>query len=187
MKTNRLIRKSTALFMALAVFAMIFTGCSKDSSSSSSNSGGNSGGGGGGVVPPITDYGTVRVGDQTYTIALGAYEIYFDEDLQDNICSIAITDTSGDNTFSVGIPYRTDIPEGRLVFSIEDPIPDGKCVGMLTAGENNVLLCASGYVTITKVGTDYKIESAGYAVPIGGGRDVDFGVEFQGPLTQVEE
>lgn len=185
MKTNRLIRKSTALFMALAVFAMIFTGCKKDSSSSSS-----SGGGGGDPTPPEGNYGTIVVGDQNYTIHYGVYTVAYDEDIQANEVGIALTDGTGENanSYMLVIPFYDAIPNGSFNYYIGETPTQGQCGGMFAKGTTgDVVVCTSGSATVTKVGNNYKIVSNGSGYPMGGGHDMSFSVNFEGPLTFEQE
>ena len=185
MKTNRLIRKSTALFMALAVFAMIFTGCKKDDSSS--NSGGNGGGGGGGGTG---NYGTIVVGDQTYVVHSGLYEIIYDEDLQAYEVGIALLDSTSDddaNAYVLVIPFYEAIPTGTFTYYLEDDPQQGQCAGMFERnGSANTLYCTQGSVTISKVGANYKIVSQGTVMAMDAST-MSLSVNFQGPLTEYSE
>ena len=185
MKTNRLIRKSTALFMALAVFAMIFTGCKKDSSSSSSNGGGDTPT----PTPPTGNYGTIVVGDQTYSIHLGVYEVYYDEDIMANEIGIALTDGVGEtaNSYVLVIPFYDAIPNGTFTYYFGEEPHQGQCGGMFVKGATgDMLVCMSGTATIRKVGEKYKIESQGQATP-DTQHGINFSVDFEGPLTFEEE
>lgn len=184
MKTNRLIRKSTALFMALAVFAMIFTGCKKDSSSSSS--------GGGDTptpTPPTGNYGTIVVGDQNYTIHYGVYTVAYDEDIQANEVGIALTDGTGENanSYTLVIPFYDAIPNGTFNYYIGETPTQGQCGGMFVKGATgDMLVCISGTATITKTGEKYKIVSQGQATP-DAQHNISFSVNFEGPLTFEQE
>lgn len=184
MKTNRLIRKSTALFMALAVFAMIFTGCKKDSSSSSS--------GGGDTptpTPPTGNYGTIVVGDQNYTIHYGVYTVAYDEDIQANEVGIALTDGTGENanSYTLVIPFYDAIPNGSFNYYIGETPTQGQCGGMFVKGATgDMLVCISGTATITKTGEKYKIVSQGQATP-DAQHNISFSVNFEGPLTFEQE
>ncbi|MBQ2498942.1 MAG: hypothetical protein II523_02895 [Bacteroidales bacterium] len=184
MKTNRLIRKSTALFMALAVFAMIFTGCKKDSSSSSS--------GGGDTptpTPPTGNYGTIVVGDQNYTIHYGVYTVAYDEDIQANEVGIALTDGTGENanSYTLVIPFYDAIPNGSFNYYIGETPTQGQCGGMFVKGATgDMLVCISGTATITKTGEKYKIVSQGQATP-DAQHNISFSVNFEGPLTLDQE
>ena len=187
MKTNRLIRKSTVLFMALAVFAMIFTGCKKDSSSSSSSSGGS--GGGGGDVPPTGNYGTIVVGDQNYSIHAGVYTVTYDEDIQANEIGIALVDglSQTANSYVVVIPFYEAIPNGTFTYYLGEEPHQGQCGGMLMkGGTSDMLVCTSGSVTITKTGANYKITSSGTATA-DMQNNISFSVNFEGPLTFEQE
>lgn len=67
--------KKSFLFLALfAAFAMIFASCSKSSS--------NSGGG--------VNYGTITIGDQSFTISHSGYTVSYDDDIEANIVGIAL-------------------------------------------------------------------------------------------------
>ena len=184
MKTNRLIRKSTALFMALAVFAMIFTGCKKDDSSSSS-----SGGGGSDPTPPIGNYGTIAVGDQNYTIHAGMYTVHYGEDIQDYEIGIALVDGLSEtaNSYVLIIPFYDAIPNGTFNYYIGETPQQGQCGGMFVKGATgDMLVCISGTATITKTGEKYKIVSQGQATP-DAQHNISFSVDFEGPLTFEEE
>jgi hypothetical protein len=184
MKTNRLIRKSTALFMALAVFAMIFTGCKKDDSSSSSSGSGGGGGGGG-----TGNYGTIVVGDQTYVVLTGVYEIFYDEDLQAYEVGIALLDSTSENAnaYVLVIPFYEAIPSGTFTYYLGDEPQQGQCAGMFEkSGSNDMLYCTQGNVTVSKVGANYKIVSQGTAMAMDDST-MNFSVNFQGPLTEYSE
>lgn len=186
MKTmKKTLRKSTVLFMALAVFAMIFTGCKKDSSSNNS-----SGGGGGDPTPPPTgNYGTIVVGDQTYTIHIGVYTIDYDEDLEADEIGIVLADAANENAnmYILAIPYYDAIPTGTFTYYTGDEPQQGHCGGLLQSNNGaSGLYCTSGSVTISKTGTNYKIESDGQGMSIGGAV-MNFSVDFEGPLTFEEE
>ena len=165
--------------MALAVFAMIFTGCKKDSSSSSS-----SGGGGGNV--PTGDYGTIVVGDQNYSIHVGVYTIEYDDEISAYEVGIALTDGTGQNanSYMLVIPFYDAIPNGTFAYYIGETPQQGQCGGLFMKGTTgDMLICKSGNATITKDGSNYKIESAGAAYSTNGGHDISFSVNFEGPLT----
>ena len=182
---KKTLRKSTVLFMALAVFAMIFTGCKKDSSSNNS-----SGGGGGDPTPPPTgNYGTIVVGDQNYTIHYGVYTVAYDEDIQANEVGIALTDGTGENanSYMLVIPFYDAIPNGSFNYYIGETPTQGQCGGMFAKGTTgDVVVCTSGSATISKTGTNYKIESDGQGMSIGGAV-MNFSVDFEGPLTFEQE
>lgn len=186
MKTNRLIRKSSVLFMALAVFAMIFTGCKKDSSSSSSSGGGDTPT----PTPPTGNYGTIVVGDQTYSIHLGVYTVSYDESIATNVVGIALTDGTAQtaNSYVLAIPFYEDIPTGTFSYYFGEEPHQGQCGGVFVKGgsSTDMLVCMSGTATITKVGEKYKIVSQGQATP-DTQRGISFSVDFEGPLTFEEE
>lgn len=186
MKTNRLIRKSTVLFMALAVIAMIFTGCKKDSSSSSSSSGGS---GGGGDVPPSGNYGTIVVGDQTYNIHYGVWNNDYDDDLQASEVGIILADVANNNAnmYVLVIPFYDAVPTGTFTYYLGDEPHQGQCGALLQANNGaEDLYCTSGSVTISKTGTSYKIVSQGTAMATDA-TTMNFSVNFQGPLTFDQE
>lgn len=179
------LRKSTILFMALAVFAMIFTGCKKDSSSSSSNSGG----GGGGDVP-TGNYGTITLAGQNYTIRVAAYEAYYDEELNTDIVSVVMADGTGQNSnkYMFTLVGFTSIPASRTFTYTMNPIADGSCGGGFQS-TNGYMACSEGTLTINGTGRDYTITSTGKATPMGGGgmgTPVNFTISFEGPLVQAD-
>lgn len=174
-------KQSSVLFMALAVIAMILTGCKKSDSS-------NSGGGDTPTppTPPAGNYGTVTVGNQSYPIAIGGYKVYYDEDLQANVVTVALADGTNEtaNMFGFTIPNVENLPTGTFAYCTENPIPAGKCVGIFRNSGGNVLYCVSGNVTIATSGSNYKIQSSGKAnIPIGSpATEQSFAVNFEGPL-----
>jgi len=172
-------KQSTVLFMALAVIAMILTGCKKSDSS-------NSGGGVTPTPPPSGNYGTVTVGNQSYPIAIGGYEIYFDEDLQANVATVALADgtTQNANMFGFTIPNVENLPTGTFEYCIEEPVPAGKCVGIFRNSNGDLLYCTAGSVTITASGSNYKIQSSGTANTLFGtsASAQSFTINFEGPL-----
>jgi hypothetical protein len=170
--------------MALAVFAMIFTGCKKDDSSSSS-----SGGGGSDPTPPIGNYGTIVVGDQNYTIHYGVYTVAYDGDIQADEIGIALTDGTGENanSYMLVIPFYDAIPNGTFNYYIGETPTQGQCGGMFVKGATgDMLVCISGTATITKTGEKYKIVSQGQATP-DAQHNISFSVNFEGPLTLDQE
>jgi len=172
-------KQSTVLFMALAVIAMILTGCKKSDSS-------NNGGGVTPTPPPSGNYGTVTVGNQSYPIAIGGYEIYFDEDLQANVATVALADgtTQNANMFGFTIPNVENLPTGTFEYCIEEPVPAGKCVGIFRNSNGDLLYCTAGSVTITASGSNYKIQSSGTANTLFGtsASAQSFTINFEGPL-----
>ena len=179
---ERTLKKSTAFLAIVAVFAMVCTGCKKNDSSSDN---------GGGVVPPTINYGTVQVGDQSYSIVIAGYDAYYDEDMEADVVIIAMGDSADQNANMFGMTFThvVEIPEGTFHYSIANPLPEGVCSGMLKDSDNNVLFCKIGDVTIEKKGANYKIESAGTASPTGlgaQGSSQQFSVSFEGPLYKGE-
>ena len=172
-------KTSTALFMALAVFAMIFTGCKKSDSNN----------GGGTPIPTPGNYGTITLGDQSYTIVIGGYEAYYDEDLQTNVVTIVLADGTSQNAnmYGVTIPNHDNIPTGTFDYTITGNEAEGMCMGIFTqGGTQNTLLCVSGSVTISQAGSKYTITSTGTASdsPFGTqGSGLQFSVNFEGPLV----
>ena len=174
-------KTSTALFMALAVFAMIFTGCKKSDSNN-----------GGGVtpVPPTSNYGTITLGDQSYTIIIGGYSVDYSEELQANVVTIALADgtTESANVYGLAIPYYENIPTGTFEYVVLNEA-EHMCMGVFTQGATqNAMICMSGTATITQSGSKYKIVSSGLASdnPLGG-TGIQFSVNFEGPLVSEIE
>lgn len=179
-------KTGAVLIMALAVFALTFTGCKKkndDSGSSATTTTNNSGGNGGGGNPSA-NYGTLQIGNNDYTIAIGGYELYYDDELSADVALLGVTDAEENNGFGVLIPYFTTIPTGTFTFSTSDPIPEGSCLGAVHTGDND-LACLSGSVTVTSVNNNYRITASGTAAGQGI-RPVEFSVEFVGPLVEQE-
>lgn len=168
--------------MALAVFAMIFTGCKKSDSNN-----------GGGVTPvPTGNYGTITVGNNSYTIKIGGYEAYYDDELQTNVVTIALADGTSEsaNMYGLSIPNYNDIPTGTFEYVVLNEA-DNMCMGTFIQGSTqSALLCVSGTVTITQSGSKYKIVSSGIASdnPFGTpGSGLQFSVNFEGPLVNETE
>lgn len=184
MKTSKhTLGRSVTLFMALAVFAMIFTGCKKSDSSNN----------GGGVIPtptpPIGDYGTITVAGQEYNIVIASYEEYFDEDIQKNVVAIGLADgiTEDANIFALSLIGVQNLPSnGTYNYSVQDPMPDGSCSGMLKS-QQGVLLCIDGTATLSGTTADYRIQSSGSATPIGQAQEMSFNVNFNGPMIEAQE
>lgn len=181
---KQIYKTSTALFMALAVFAMIFTGCKKSDSSNN----------GGGVTPTPTppvvgDYGTITVAGQEYTIVVASYEAYFDEDLQKNIVAIGLADdiTETANIFAINLIGVQNLPSnGTYEYTVQDPMPDGSCSGMLKS-QQGVLLCIDGTATLSGTAANYSIQSSGSATPLGQGQEMAFNVSFNGPMIEAAD
>jgi hypothetical protein len=177
------LRKSTILFMALAVFAMILTGCKKDSSSSN-------GGGGGGNNVPTGNYGTVTVAGQSYTIALGGYDAWYEEEDQQYYLSIILADRANiqtANMVELTIVGAQSLPaNGTYNYTIEDPMPVGSCGGMFESQQNGALICLEGTLTVSGTASNYTINTSGSATPMGQGygQEIAFNVHFEGPLVQ---
>lgn len=173
--------KKSLTLLTLAAFMMVFASCSKDSSSNNNN--------GGGITPPITgNYGTIVLGNQSYTIRIAGYEVYYDEDIQANVTSIVLADgivssTQNPNIFGISIPNCNELTAGNYNYTTQEPAPQGMCRGIFTASNHNVLYCTAGSVTITAHGTNYKIESEGVASALNGPMSMDFTVDFNGPIA----
>ena len=176
-------RKSMALLALVAVIALAFTGCKKDSSSSSS------GGGGGGNIP-TGDYGTVTVAGQTYHIALAGYEAYYDEELSQYFVTIVLADRTNiqtANMVELAIVGAQSLPaSGTYQYTIQDPMPVGSCGGMLSSPQNGDLICIDGTLTVSGTSDNYTINTSGSATPMGmgGSQEMPFSVHFEGPLMQ---
>ena len=172
-------KASTDLFMALVVFAMIFTGCKKSDSNN-----------GGGVTPiPTDNYGTIHVGDQTYTIRFAGYNIEYNSMIQANALAIVFVDGINENANSFGVyfPDCEELPIGT--FNYSGIMTEGQCYGVLTSSDNNILYCTSGSVTITKNVSNYKVESEGTANTLVGTANtaMNFSVNFSGPIYNETE
>ena len=178
------------LFTLLAAFAMVIAGCSKDSCSSSSN-----GGGGNNPTPPTPptpgNYGTITVAGQNYNIAGGVHEIYYDDDLQQNVVALELADrvdgASNTNGFVVELIGLDNLPSsGSYQFTIQDPMPAGSCGGCFISSQG-MLYCSSGTVTVSGTSDNYRIQASGNATPMGGSGNMAFTVNFNGPLPYYEE
>ena len=175
-------RKSMALLALVAVIALAFTGCKKDSSSSS----------GGGTTPvvPTGNYGTVSVAGQTYNIAVAGYEAYYDEELQQYFVTIVLADRTNiqtANMVELTIVGAQSLPEnGTYNYTIQDPMPAGSCGGMLSSPQNGDLICIDGTLTVSGTTANYTINTSGSATPFGtgGSQEMPFSVHFEGPLMQ---
>ena len=169
-------KKSFVLFTLMAAFAMIFVGCSKKDNDSNNN---------GGI--PTGNYGTLTVGDQTYTIRIAGYEISYNNTIQADALTIAFADatTENANIFSVPFPGFTEIPTGTYPYSTISA--EGQCYGILKSSDNNVLYCTSGSITITKNGSNYKVESEGTVNTLLGTANtaMSFSVDFNGPINHA--
>lgn len=178
-------KKSITLLAFVAVFAMIFTGCKKDDSS-------NNGGGSGPTPPPTPgNYGTVTVAGQTYNIAAGVHEIYFDEDLQQNVVSIELADrvdeSDDTNGFVAEIIGIDNLPaNGTYQFTLQEQMPAGSCAGCFVSNQG-LLYCTSGTLTVSGTSASYNVQASGSAIPFGGGSNMSFTVNFNGPLPLYEE
>ena len=172
-------KKSVALLAFVAVFAMIFTGCKKDDSSSSS------GGGGNGPTPPVGNYGTITVANQSYTIKVAGYEAYYDEDYQTNIVTIVMADGTSQNSnfFEVSIIGPQSLPASGTYQYTMTPTAN-TCVGMFDSSQGS-LMCTSGTLTVSGTSSDYHVQSSGQATPMGGGGGtMSFSVNFEGPMVE---
>ena len=175
-------RKSMALLALVAVIALAFTGCKKDSSSSS---------GGGGTTPvvPTGNYGTVSVAGQTYNIAVAGYEAYYDEELHQYFVTIFLADRTNiqtANMVELTIVGAQSLPEnGTYNYTIQDPMPAGSCGGMFESSQGS-LICVDGTLTVSGTTANYTINTSGSATPFGmvGGQEMPFSVHFEGPLMQ---
>ena len=187
------LRKSLAILTLMAAFAMIIIGCNKSgSASTSTNNGGDNGGGnGGGITPPPTgNYGTITLGNQIYTIAFGICSEEYDEETQTSMFEIALADGASQtaNVFGLGFINLSTMPTGTFDFAIGDNLGENQCMGNFILGGNpqNALFCTSGNVTITKVGSNYKIQSTGVASNMAN-THMEFSVNFEGPITPVDK
>ena len=179
--------KKSFLFLTLfAAFAMIFASCSKDKDSASNNGGGNN------PTPPTPgNYGTITVAGQNYNIAGGVHEIYFDDDLQQNVVSLELADrvdgSSNTNGFVVELIGFNNLPSsGSYQFTMQDPMPAGSCGGCFISSQS-MLYCSSGTVTVSGTSDNYRIQASGNAISMGGGGNFAFTVNFSGPLPYYEE
>ena len=181
MKTmKKTFKKSMVLFTLLAAFAMIFTGCKKDSASSS---------GGDTPTPPTPptpgNYGTVVCGDNQFDIIAGGYTVEYDDELQVNYVAIALVDRidSSDATKAavIAIPFYDAIPTGSFSLTME-PEAEGDGQLIVTTGGDQFFLGKKGSVNITKSGSNYKIVANAvvmdYAMT-----ESSCSVNFEGPLV----
>lgn len=174
-------RKSTVLFMALAVFAMIFTGCKKDKSTSDNN-----GGGGGGDNPPVVgNYGTVTCGDDSFDIVAGGWTVEEDEDFGQYVAVALVDRIDGDERTKaaiIGIPFYDTMPTGT--FSInEEPDEEGESQLVLTLTSDDFVFGKRGSVTITKTGNNYKIDGNAVVVTYPSMDEKACKIIFEGPLV----
>lgn len=175
-------RKSMALLALVAVIALAFTGCKKDSSSSSS---------GGGTTPvvPTGDYGTVTVAGQTYNIAVAGYEAYYDEDLSQYFVTIVLADRTNiqtANMVELTIVGAQSLPSsGTYNYTVQNPMPNGSCAGLLKSSQGS-LTCIEGTLTVSGTSDNYTINTSGSATPMGmgGSQEMPFSVHFEGPLME---
>lgn len=173
-------KKSTVLFMALAIFAMIFTGCKKDSASS---------GGGDTPTPPTPptpgNYGTVVCGDQQFDIIAGGYTVEFDEELQADYVGIALVDRidgSEDTKAAViAIPFYNTVPTGQFEF-VQMPEEEGESQLIVTIGDG-LVIGKKGSVTISKSGNNYKISANAMVFDYATMTDKSCSINFEGPLV----
>ena len=170
------LKKSTALFMALAIFAMIISGCKK----SDSNNGGVT------PTPPTPgSYGTFTVGDKSYDINYGAYTI------ENDTVGIVLANGTDDinNLYGIALPNFNAIPEGTFDY-MNQLTPQGDCIGLITS-DSVAYYCSAGSVTITKSASNYKIVSTGKVSPLYGfstpNSEKNFTVNFEGPLVNETE
>lgn len=177
-------KKSMALLALVAVIALAFTGCKKDSSSSS---------GGGNTptpTPPTGNYGTVTVAGQSYNIALAGYEAYYDEELSQYFVTIVLADRTNiqtANMVELTIVGAQSLPaSGTYQYTIQDPMPVGSCGGMLSSPQNGDLICIDGTLTVSGTSDNYTINTSGSATPFGtgGSQEMPFSVHFEGPLME---
>ena len=181
MKTMKsTLRKSMFLFTLVAAFAMAFIGCSKKDKSSSTTT--NNGGGGN---TPTTNYGTIKVGSNTYTIRIGGFESYYDDDLGMDVTMLVLADgtTETANAYAVMWPNATALQMGTFEYTTEESPQAGKVYGFLQSGSNE-LFCASGSLTLSNNGSKYTLTSQGVASS--GQNQINFTVNFEGPLVQPE-
>ena len=181
-------KQSTALFMALAVFAMIFTGCKK---SDANNGGGNK------PTPTPENYGIVTLGDQSFTIVVGGYAIKHDDDhdydyvgiaLADRVDNISIDSISIDNinmddiqAAAIALPYYTTVPSGQFPVTVEENPEQGQCQIAIIINQN-MYFAIQGSTTINKNGETYTIDASGSAMSLMG-TTANFTAHFTGPLV----
>lgn len=178
-------KKSMALLALVAVIALAFTGCKKDSSSSSSSGGGDTPT----PTPPTGNYGTVSVAGQSYNIALGGYDAYYDDELSQYFVTIVLADRTNiqtANMVELTIVGAQSLPSsGTYHYTIQDPMPAGSCGGMLSSPQNGDLICLDGTLTVSGTSDNYTINTSGSATTtVGGGHEMSFNVHFEGPLVQ---
>lgn len=144
-----------------------------------------------GQLPPIGNYGTITVAGQSYNIAAGVHEIYFDEDLQQNVVTLELADrvngSSDTNGFVAEIIGIDNLPaSGTYQFIFQEQMPAGSCGGCFVSSQG-ILYCTSGTITVSGTSENYHIQASGIAIPYGGSENMSFAVSFDGPLPLFEE
>ena len=173
-------KKSLALLAFIAIIALAFTGCKKDSSSSSSGNGG-----GGGNVP-TRNYGSLTVAGQSYDIVLGILDSHYDEELQTWFVYLIFEDrldAQTANAFSTDFQIDVAFPTGTFNYVSSLVKPNDNCTGIFRSG-NNVLYCQSGTITITGTPDNCTVTASGSASPYDNSFETNFSVQFEGPLVQ---
>lgn len=165
--------KKSFLFLALfAAFAMIFASCSKSSS--------NSGGG--------VNYGTITIGDQSFTISHSGYTVSYDDDIEANIVGIALATADDQKGAAIAIPFYSTVPTGQFAITVSETPEEGDGGLAIVLDSNPVYIATQGSITINQNGNNYTIDASGSTMPILGGDDVKaFTLHFTGPLPYYED
>ena len=173
--------KKNYLFLILfAAFAMIFTGCKKDSSSSSNN--------GGNPTPPQPGtYGTVTVGNQSFSIVMGGYYVEYEEDIEAFEVGIALVDRADVSedfqSAIIVIPYYQTLPTGQFNFTLADIPEQGDC-GVAIDINDVLYVGTQGSASITKNGDNYTINASGKAMNYNDVTATEtISISFTGPLV----
>lgn len=171
-------KQSTVLFMALAVIAMILTGCKKSDSNN-----------GGGVtpVPPTSNYGTITFGNQSFTISHSGYTVDYDEDLQANIVGIGLATADDEKGAAIAIPLYSTVPTGQFSIVISETPEEGDAGLAIVLNSNSAYIATQGSITINQNGNNYTIDASGSSMALSGGDVKSFTVHFTGPLPYYED
>ena len=136
-------------------------------------------------------YGTITVAGQSYNIAAGVHEIFYDDDLGQNVVTLELADrvngSSDTNGFVAEIIGIDNLPaNGTYQFILQEQMPAGSCAGCFVSSQG-LLYCTSGTITVSGTSASYNIQASGSAMPMGGGNNMSFSVNFNGPLPLYEE
>lgn len=153
---------------------MVFASCSKDKDSSSNNGGGGS------------NYGTITLANQSFTISHSGYEVEYDEDIEANIVGIGLATADDQKGAAIAIPFYSTVPNGEFTLKVTENPEQGDGALAIILNSNPKYVATEGTVTISPNGDDYTIDASGKTLSTSGTDVKNFTLHFTGPLPYYE-